>query len=65
MTNRSESRAKGPTRGSAIEWVSPVALARVHIGLGENEEALAELERAYEERAYRIVTNRHPMGADS
>ena len=37
------------------EWVSPVALARIHIGLGESEEVLSELERAYEERAYRIV----------
>jgi hypothetical protein len=41
---------------TATEWVSPVALASIHIGLGENNEALAELERAYEERAYRIVT---------
>jgi adenylate cyclase len=41
---------------SAAEWVSPVAQARIHIGLVENDEALAELERAYEERAYRIVT---------
>ena len=41
---------------TATEWVSPVALARIHIGLGENDEALAELERAYETRAYRIVT---------
>lgn len=37
------------------EWVSPIALARVHIGLGEGDDALAELERAYEQRAYRIV----------
>jgi adenylate cyclase len=40
---------------TAREWVSPVALARIQIGLGENDEALAELERAYEERAYRMV----------
>jgi len=41
---------------SVVEWVSPVAQARIHIGLGENDQALAELERAYGERAYRIVT---------
>ena len=40
---------------AAAEWVSPVALARIHVGLGENERALAELERAYEEGAYRIL----------
>jgi len=40
---------------TATEWVSPIALARIHIGLGENDEALAELERAYQERAYRIL----------
>jgi len=44
------------TERMALEWVSPIARARVHIGLGEKEEALAELERAYNERAYRIVT---------
>lgn len=32
---------------TALEWVSPVALARVYIGLGDNDKALAELERAY------------------
>lgn len=37
------------------EWVSPIALARIHIGLGEEDEALLELERAYQERAYTIV----------
>jgi Flp pilus assembly protein TadD len=40
---------------SAAEWVSPIALARIHIGLGDEEAALAELERAYDERAYFIV----------
>ena len=44
------------TERSALEWVSPIARARVHIGLGENDEALAELERAYKERAYGVVT---------
>lgn len=40
---------------TAAEWVSPVALARIHVGLGEYDATLAELERAYAERAYRIV----------
>ena len=40
---------------TALEWVSPVALARVYIGLGDNDKALAELERALAERAYRVV----------
>jgi adenylate cyclase len=40
------------------EWVSPVALARIHIALGERERALAELERAYDENAYEIVALR-------
>ena len=40
---------------SATEWVSPVSLARIHIGLGDREATLTQLERAYEERAYRIV----------
>jgi adenylate cyclase len=44
------------TERMALEWVSPIARARVHIGLGEKDEALAELGRAYNERAYRIVT---------
>jgi tetratricopeptide (TPR) repeat protein len=41
---------------TATEWVSPVALARIQIGLGEGNHALSELERAFEVRAYRIVT---------
>jgi tetratricopeptide (TPR) repeat protein len=40
---------------TVLEWVSPVALARVYIGLGDNDKALAELERALAERAYRVV----------
>jgi serine/threonine-protein kinase len=39
---------------AATEWVSPIALARIHVGLGENEQALNELERAHRQRAYRI-----------
>jgi Flp pilus assembly protein TadD len=40
---------------SAGEWVSPVSLARIQVGLGDHDAALAELERAYVERAYRLV----------
>jgi TolB-like protein/class 3 adenylate cyclase/tetratricopeptide (TPR) repeat protein len=40
------------------EWVSPVALARIHLGLGSREQALAELERAYDENAYEIASLR-------
>jgi TolB-like protein/Flp pilus assembly protein TadD len=40
---------------TTLEWVSPIALARIHIGLEEYDEALVELERAYEERAYLVV----------
>jgi TolB-like protein/class 3 adenylate cyclase/Tfp pilus assembly protein PilF len=41
---------------TTTEWVSPVALALIHIGLEESKEALSELERAYQEHAYRLVT---------
>ena len=41
---------------SATEWVSPVGLARIHVALGDRAGALTQLERAYEERAYRLVT---------
>ncbi len=40
---------------SADQWVSPVSLARIHVGLGERDAALTQLERAYEVRAYRIL----------
>jgi adenylate cyclase len=40
---------------ASSDWVSPVALASIHVGLGEHEEALDQLEQAYEQRAYRIV----------
>jgi len=43
------------TERTALEWVSPISLARIHIGLGEEDEALRQLELAYEQRAYRIV----------
>jgi TolB-like protein/class 3 adenylate cyclase/Tfp pilus assembly protein PilF len=40
---------------STGEWVSPVGLARIHVGLGDREAALSALERAHEKRAYRLV----------
>jgi TolB-like protein/class 3 adenylate cyclase/Flp pilus assembly protein TadD len=40
---------------STDDWVSPVSLARIHVGLGDRQAALDELERAYELRAYRIL----------
>jgi TolB-like protein/class 3 adenylate cyclase/tetratricopeptide (TPR) repeat protein len=40
---------------SQNEWVSPVSLARIHVGLGEHDAALLQLQRAVQERAYRLV----------
>jgi TolB-like protein/class 3 adenylate cyclase/Flp pilus assembly protein TadD len=40
---------------STTEWVSPVGVARIQIGLGDHEGALTSLEHAYHERAYRLV----------
>jgi hypothetical protein len=55
-TDEARSLLAGLRLRGATEWVSPVALALIHVGLGERDEALTELERAYTERAYRIVT---------
>ena len=54
---------KGEARGvlrdltsrSGRRYVSPYLVATIHAGLGENERALAWLERAYEERDYLLV----------
>ena len=43
------------TSRSAGEYVPPYALALVHAGLGDNDRALAWLERAGEERSPRLV----------
>jgi tetratricopeptide (TPR) repeat protein len=40
---------------SRRRYVSPIYMARVHVGLGNNEQALAWLERAYEERNFQLV----------
>lgn len=37
---------------SRQEYVDPVSLARIHVGLGQNEEALEVLEKAYELHAH-------------
>jgi len=36
---------------SAHEYISPYFIALVHIGLGEKEQALAWLQKAYEDRS--------------
>ena len=36
-------------------YVSPMNLALVHVGLGELDEAMAALERAYEDRAFLLI----------
>lgn len=36
------------------QYVSPVDIAMIHVGLGEREEAIAWLEKGYEERAYQM-----------
>jgi TolB-like protein/DNA-binding winged helix-turn-helix (wHTH) protein/Tfp pilus assembly protein PilF len=43
------------TKRSALEYVSPYALALVHAGLGENDRAMEWLGRAYDERSPRLV----------
>jgi tetratricopeptide (TPR) repeat protein len=40
---------------STGEWVSAVALARIHVALGDHDATLTQLERATEQRAYRLV----------
>ncbi len=38
-----------------LTYVSPMSLAMVHVGLGEMDAAFAELDRAYEQRAFFLV----------
>jgi len=40
---------------AADAWVSPVALAWIHLGLGDGDAALGELERAHALGAYRVL----------
>jgi hypothetical protein len=37
------------------EYISPVSIALVHIGLGDADRALRWLERAYDERAPQLI----------
>ncbi len=46
---------------AAREYISPVSLARVYIGLGDKEQALVWLRKAYDERsAYLVNIGVHP-----
>ena len=54
---------------SRNRYVSPMALALIHLGLGEHDEAFRELERAYELHApmltsIRMDTRYHALGSD-
>lgn len=53
--DEARSLLRGLEERAEQEWVSPIARARIHVGLGESEPALDLLERAYDEHAYRIV----------
>ena len=47
---------------SATRYVSPYSVALVHCGLGDRDQALAWLEKAYVERSdYMPYLNREPM----
>jgi TolB-like protein/DNA-binding winged helix-turn-helix (wHTH) protein/lipoprotein NlpI len=48
-------------RRARSEHVSPQHLAVVHLGLGEEEQALSLLERAYEERAFEVFGFSGPL----
>jgi hypothetical protein len=39
---------------AATQYISPVNLAKVHVGLGDYEEALDQLEKAFAERAVKL-----------
>ena len=47
------------------EYVSPVAIAMVHAGLGENDQALHWLERAYEQRDFDLLFAQRSMAFES
>jgi len=52
-----EARAIGSRLGqlSATRYISGYILAHYHLGLGEREQALTELERAYEDRSWLVA----------
>jgi Flp pilus assembly protein TadD len=52
-------------RGAQKEYVSPVAIAMVHAGLRENDQALHWLERAYEQRDFDLLFAQRWMAFES
>jgi Flp pilus assembly protein TadD len=40
---------------SIEEYVHSIAIARIYIGLGDNDNAISWLEKAYEERSYELT----------
>jgi TolB-like protein/Tfp pilus assembly protein PilF len=61
---RAEARAvlKHLSEPSSDRYVSPYSVALVHAGLGDRDQALAWLEKAYDERSdYMVYLNREPM----
>jgi serine/threonine-protein kinase len=50
---------------SKQRWVSPVQISYIYLGLGENDEAFAWLEKAYESRDEWLVGLRNDPGLDS
>lgn len=61
---RDEARAmlEGLQQLSSTRYVSPYSVALVHGGLGDRDQALAWLEKAYVERSdYMVYLNREPM----
>ena len=62
--HRAEARAvlEDLSQPSSGRYVSPYAVALVHTGLGDRDQALAWLEKAYDERSdYMVYLNREPM----
>jgi serine/threonine-protein kinase len=50
------------TEFSRQRYISPYDLSLVHVGLGEKDEAMEELRRAYEERSpHMVLLNVEPM----
>jgi TolB-like protein/Tfp pilus assembly protein PilF len=44
-------------------YVEPYARCLIHLGLGDHDRALEDLERAYEDRSWQLVWLRHPIYA--
>jgi len=53
---------EGLSQLSSTRYVSPYSVALIHVGLGDRDQALAWLEKAYVERSdYMPYLNREPM----